>query len=230
MDLNKHVDEPSVEIFVMGKKYQVPTDLTIMKAMEYVGYQFIRGAGCRGGFCGACSTIYRTKNDYQLKMDLACQKTIEDGMYLVQIPFTPAVKKRYDLTTLKPSGTVILNLYPELARCMSCNTCTKACPQDLEVMDFVQAALRGELTEVASLSFDCIQCGLCALRCPVNIVPYHIAQLARRLHGRISSQSKHVSERVKQIDAGVFDEEMKRLLCMPIEELKKRYVERELES
>lgn len=228
--MNKELSGSEVELFVMGKKYRVPAGLTIMKAMEYVGYQFIRGAGCRGGFCGACSTVYRTNNDYQLKMDLACQKTIEDGMYLVLIPFTPAVKKRYDLATLIPSGTVILNLYPEIARCMSCNTCTKACPQDLDVMDFVQAALRGELKDVATLSFDCIQCGLCAMRCPVNIVPYYVAQLARRLHGHMSSQSKHVHDRIQQIQAGVFDDEMANLLCMSTEELKKRYVEREIES
>ncbi|UCH37018.1 MAG: 4Fe-4S dicluster domain-containing protein [Candidatus Bathyarchaeota archaeon] len=212
--MNEESNEAEVELFVMGKKYRVPSGLTIMKAMEYVGYQFIRGAGCRGGFCGACSTVYRTQDDYQLKMDLACQKTIEDGMYLVQIPFTPAVKKRYDLSTLPSSGTVILNLYPEIARCMSCNTCTKACPQDLDVMDFVQAALRGDLKEVAALSFDCIQCGLCAMRCPVNIVPYNVAQLARRLHGRISPPSKHVIDRVKEIESGVFDAEVADLLCM----------------
>ena len=36
-------------IYVMGKPYEVPKDLTIMKAMEYAGYQYVRGAGCRGG-------------------------------------------------------------------------------------------------------------------------------------------------------------------------------------
>ena len=42
-----------ITIYVMGKKHRVPADLTIMKAMEYAGHQFRRGAGCRGGFCGA---------------------------------------------------------------------------------------------------------------------------------------------------------------------------------
>ena len=31
--------------------------LTIMRAMEYAGYQLVRGCGCRNGFCGACATI-----------------------------------------------------------------------------------------------------------------------------------------------------------------------------
>jgi ferredoxin len=50
-----------ITIHVMGKKHRVPADLTIMKAMEYAGHQFRRGAGCRGGYCGACATIYRTE-------------------------------------------------------------------------------------------------------------------------------------------------------------------------
>ena len=50
-----------VNIFLFGKQYQVPDDLTIMRAMEYAGYQLVRGCGCRNGFCGACATVYRIK-------------------------------------------------------------------------------------------------------------------------------------------------------------------------
>ena len=92
-DTPKH-DEDMVTIYVMGKRYEVPRNLTIMKAMEYVGYRFIRGCGCRGGFCGACGTVYRTKDDYKLKNALACQTMVEDGMYLTQIPFYPANKAK----------------------------------------------------------------------------------------------------------------------------------------
>ena len=49
-----------VPIFIMGKRYMVPSTLTIQKAFEYAGYQLIRGCGCRGGICGACATVYRT--------------------------------------------------------------------------------------------------------------------------------------------------------------------------
>ena len=45
-----------IPIFIMGKKYEVPETLTIMKAMEYAGYKYIRGCCCRGGICGACRT------------------------------------------------------------------------------------------------------------------------------------------------------------------------------
>ena len=46
--------ENMVNVFLFGKQYTVPGDLTIMRAMEYAGYQLIRGCGCRNGFCGAC--------------------------------------------------------------------------------------------------------------------------------------------------------------------------------
>ena len=86
-----------VEVFVMGKSYKVPAGLTIMKALEYAGYRFIRGCGCRAGFCGACSTVYRLEDEQKLGFDLACQKVVEDKMYLVQLPFVPAAKSEYDL-------------------------------------------------------------------------------------------------------------------------------------
>ena len=61
------IDEKDIEhwvkIYVMGKEYRVPAVLTVMQAMEYAGYRFIRSCGCRAGFCGACSTVYRTKDD-----------------------------------------------------------------------------------------------------------------------------------------------------------------------
>jgi Fe-S oxidoreductase len=231
MTENKSEEDNKVRIYVMGREYKVPTDLTIMEAMEYAGYRFIRGCGCRGGFCGACATVYRMKGDYKLIMDLACQKVVEDGMYLVQLPFTPAEKSLYDITELNPSANVLLEYYPEIAKCVSCNTCTKACPQDLEVMDFVQAAIRGDFEEVAELSFDCITCGLCAIRCPAEIVPYNMALLARRLYGKYTMpKAGHVEERIKEIEDGKFDVEIKKLVKMGIEGLKKEYEAREIEK
>ena len=34
--------EQMVNVFVMGKKYEVPASLTIMKALEYAGYKLVR--------------------------------------------------------------------------------------------------------------------------------------------------------------------------------------------
>ncbi len=227
----EHPEEKMVRVYILGREHRVPPGLTIMKAMEYCGYKFLRGVGCRGGFCGACSTVYRMKDDYKLRVALACQETIRNGMYLTQIPFTPANKATYNLEKLSPSTSILLEYYPEVARCVSCNTCTKACPQDLEVMDYIQSAIRGDFEQVALLSFDCVACGLCAMRCPMEIAPYRVAELARRLYGKcIMPKAKHTEERIKEIEAGKYDEEMKKLMSTNLDELKTLYEKREIQK
>jgi heterodisulfide reductase subunit C len=229
-DEGDEVSSDMITIYIMGKAYEVPDNLTIMKAMEYAGYRFIRGCGCRGGFCGACGTVYRTKGDYKLKAGLACQTVVEDGMYLTQIPFFPANKAIYDLEELKPTAEQVIKLYPEVFRCVSCNTCTKICPQDIEVMNYVNAALRGDISKTADLSFDCIMCGLCAARCPAEIVQYNIAILCRRLYARhVAPPAAHLKVRVKEVEEGKFDSALEELTQADEKKLRKLYNERDIE-
>ncbi len=220
-----------ITVYIMGKAYEVPFGLTIMKAMEYVGYRFIRGSGCRAGFCGACATVYRNKGEYKFQTALACQTTAEDGMYLAQLPFVPANRKEYDIDMINPEKNVLSEYYPEINRCVSCNTCTKSCPQELDVMYYIQAAIRGDYGEVSKLSFDCIQCGLCAARCPAEITHYHVAQLARRIYGKYYLQiPEHLLKRIEEIDAGKFDKEIEKLKKMSMEKLKEEYTSRTIEK
>ena len=177
------VEVKTVPIYIMGKRYEVPEALTIMKAMEYAGYQYIRGCGCRGGVCGACATVYRKAGDYKIYTGLACQTVVEPDMYLTQIPFYPANRASYDFEAAEPTPETIYQLYPELFRCVACNLCTKVCPMDVEVLDYISALKRGDIEAAKDISFDCIQCGLCASRCMGEMAQYHLAQLARRLYG-----------------------------------------------
>jgi ferredoxin len=219
-----------LDIYVMGKRYQVPEGLTILTAMEYCGYRMIRGCGCRAGFCGACATIYRTKNDSQLKFDLACQKVVEPDMYLTQIPFFPIPKVAFELEKSDSDGEQLLKLYPDLVKCFGCNTCTKSCPQDLEVMWYMSDALRGDIQEVANKSFDCIMCGLCAARCPQGLVPYDVAIVSRRLYGRYMARcSEHLDKRIDEINSGKFDAELEHLKKADASELKRIYETRDIE-
>ena len=62
-----------------------------------------------------------------------------------------------------------MELYPEIYSCIGCNACTKACTQDLNVMQYIAYAQRGELEKCAEESFDCVSCGCCSVRCPAGI-------------------------------------------------------------
>jgi succinate dehydrogenase/fumarate reductase-like Fe-S protein len=224
------VTDEMVEVFIMGKSYTVPASLTIMKAMEYVGYKLVRGVGCREGFCGACGTVFRLKGDYKLYSGLACQTLVEEGMYLAQIPAFPAEKGVYDIREMEPTASTILMYYPELARCVSCNSCTKVCPQEIQVMDYVNEALRGDIERAAHTSFDCIMCGLCTARCHAEMAQYLIGILARRLYAaHIAARFSDLEPRVQQILDGEFDKELGDLKKMSVEELKVLYKKRDIE-
>jgi succinate dehydrogenase/fumarate reductase-like Fe-S protein len=220
-----------IPIYIMGKRYEVPHSLTIMKAMEWAGYVLVRGVGCRGGFCGACSTVYRIKDDPKLYFGLACQTVVQPEMYLGQIPFFPARRETYDITQLEPTAATLFQTYPELLRCLGCGTCTKACPQELNVKGYMAAAMRGDIAAIANMSFDCIMCGMCAARCPAEEPQYNIGILARRLYGRyLAPRSEHLQVRVQEIQDGRYKEEILELQGLDIDALKQRYRSREIEA
>ena len=219
------------EILIFGQRYEVPDELTILKAFEWAGYRLTRGVGCRGGFCGACGTIYRLNDDFRLYYALACQTVVQSGMTLGMIPFFPAQRPAYCLDTLRPVGETLLELYPEILRCFGCNTCTTACPQEIDVLSYMAAALRGDLHELADTSFDCIMCGLCVARCPAELVPPNVALLGRRLYGKyLAPPTEHLARRVAEIEAGVFQAELDELESLPLVELKARYEARQIEA
>ena len=107
-----------VNVYLMGKKYEVPEGLTIMGAMEYAGYKLVRGCGCRNGFCGACATIYRIKGERELHAALACQTTVQEDMYVATLPFFPLEKQVYDIEKVKPDAQIMMQLYPEIYSCI----------------------------------------------------------------------------------------------------------------
>lgn len=223
--------EEMVNIYIMGKQYTVPAALTIMNAMEYAGYQHKRGCGCRAGFCGACATIYRIKGQNELKFCLACQTKVENDMYIASLPFFPTQKKIYDINQIRPTEDIMMQLYPEIYSCIGCNACTKACPQGLNVMQYIAYAQRGELEKCAEASFDCVMCGICSSRCPAGITHPQVGLLARRLTGKyLAPKSAHLEERVQEIEHGDFKELIEKLMNKPLDELKELYNQRVIEK
>lgn len=223
--------ENMVNVYFFGKKYSVPADLTIMTAMEYAGYTLKRGCGCRHGFCGACATIYRIKGVNELKTCLACQTQVQEGMYVASIPFFPTDKRTYDINEIKPNQQIMMELYPEIYSCIGCNACTKACPQGLNVMQYIAYAQRGDYAACAEASFDCVACGMCSSRCPAQITHPMVSLLARRLYGKyIAPKSEHLAKRVQEIKDGVFTDAVNEIAAKPLAELQDMYNHRDIEK
>ncbi len=223
--------EKMVNVYLFGKRYEVPESLTIMKAMEYAGYQLVRGCGCRNGFCGACATIYRIKGQQELKTCLACQQQVEEGMYVATLPFFPLVKQVYDIEKIKPTQQIMMQLYPEIYSCIGCNACTKSCTQELNVMQYIAYAQRGEYEKAAEESFDCVMCGVCSSRCPAGMSHPQVALLTRRLTGKyLAPKSEHLANRVAEIDAGDCKAALEAIMNTPLEEQKNLYNHREIEK
>ena len=219
-----------IPIYYLGKKHLVPEGVTIMGAVELSGHRLIRGCGCRGGFCGACATVYRVPGDHQIKVGLACQTQIEEGMDVAILPYYPAQKILLNLSSEEDPVKTLYRMYPEMFRCLGCSACTKICPQDLSVMDIIAEVQRGNLTAVAEMSFDCVMCGLCASRCLAQMVPYNIAMSARRLYAYSSlPRPGYVDTRIKEIEQGLYDGQIDELIGKGQEELQKLYAERDIE-
>ena len=229
--MEEKTNQEHVDIYIMGKRYGVPNSLTIMKAFEYAGYTLLRGCGCRAGFCGACSTVYRTGGDHELKVGLACQTKVEENMYLTQIPFYPAHMVSYDIEKLQADGDQVVEIYPEITKCLGCNTCSNVCPQDIKVMRYISYAIRGEVSKAADESFDCLLCGLCSSKCPANIVQYKVGLLCRRLHGKyLAGQAPHLKDRITELSEGKFDKELEKLMKSSKDELAELYNNRDIEK
>ena len=224
------MEQNLVDVFFFGKKYSVPENLTIMTAMEYAGYKLVRGCGCRNGFCGACATIYRIKGDNELKACLACQTKVEEGMYVATLPFFPLDKKLYDINAVKPTEQVMMQLYPEIYSCIGCNACTKACTQELNVMQYIAYAQRGEYEKCAEESFDCVMWGVCSSRCPAGISHPQVAELARRINGKyLQPQTQHLIDRVNEINEGKCEELIQSIMNKPLDQIKELYNTRDFE-
>ena len=225
------MQQEMITVYFDGKQYEVPSDLTIMTAMEYAGYRLVRGCGCRHGFCGACATIYRVEGKSAVKFVLACQTQVEDQMYVASLPFYPMNKKTYKLEELDPKEQLMPRFYPEIFACIGCNSCTKSCSRGLNVMQYIAYAKRGDLERCAHESFDCVSCGICSARCPANISHPMVGLLARRITGKyLTKNSQHNEARVNDINDGEYDAFIEEIMSKTEDELRQLYNAREIEK
>ena len=226
VDNEKSMDQEDVHhpkmvtVEIEGKPFQVPAGITLMKALWYTGHEVTRGAGCLGGFCGACGTYYRTKDDPKVKTCLACSKAVEDGMSFSFAPAFPARKAIYDVPTLKDHKQDLFELYPEAPLCRNCNACTEACPQNIDVREGVWKAVFGDFKTVSETFMDCVMCGMCAPVCIADIAPSLVGVYASRAYGvHEMVKPPGLAERIQAIERGTYDADWKRVLKMTDEEL-----------
>lgn len=152
-------------------------------------------------------------------------------MYVATLPFFPLVKQVYDMESIPLNQQVMMQLYPEIYACIGCNACTKSCTQELNVMQYIAYAQRGDFAACAEESFDCVMCGVCSARCPAGISHPQVAMLARRINGKyLMPKSQHLEDRVQEIADGAFRELLETLMGKPLEELQELYNHREIEK
>ena len=218
-DQTNTIDQPDVRrnalvnIEIAGKPCQVPEGITAIKALWYTGQEVVRGAGCLGGFCGACASYYRKKDDAKVRTGLACQLAIEEGMSFSLMPPFPARKALYDIRSLASPTQDFFDLYPEVPLCRNCNACTEACPQKIDVRAGVWKAVFGEFGTVSELFMSCVMCGLCNPVCPADIAPNLAALYVSRVQGAyLTPRAPALETRINEVEAGHFDQEWNTVL------------------
>jgi len=211
-----------ISVEIMGRPYSVPEGLTMLRAMWYTGHEVVRGAGCLGGFCGACAATYRTKDDVRLRNTLACQTLVEDGMsFFLNFSYYPNRKVIFDLERISDPKQELFKIYPESSLCRNCNACTEACPQGIDVRDGVWKAVFGDFEKVSEMFMDCVMCGQCIPVCIADIAPNHVALYASRAQGaRLNAAPQNLTQRVAEIQSGKYTSEWTKILSMNEEELK----------
>lgn len=223
---------PSITIGFDGTDYRVSPGLTLLVALEEAGLRFVRGVGCRGGVCGACTVLYRLRDSYTLVAGLMCQDEVQDGMEILPLPYIPQKKVPHPLK-LNDNETPayhVLNLYPEVNHCVMCGECTRLCPVGLDVMAYVGMIKRGDLCGAGHASFTCVQCQACVLRCPSSISQPNAALAARRFHGRFQvPAADHLAKSLEKLESGHYRSIFRRVRRMDPVEFQALYQRRERE-
>ena len=135
------------------------------------------------------------------------------------------------MNEIQAKQQIMMELYPEIYSCIGCNACTKACTQNLNVMQYIAYAQRGEFEKCAEESFDCVGCGCCSVRCPAGISHPMVGLLARRLTGKyIAPEAKHLTKRVEEINEGKYDELIEQIMQKPLTEMQELYNNRDIEK
>jgi succinate dehydrogenase/fumarate reductase-like Fe-S protein len=203
----------SVTIEFDGSSHSVPEGITVIQAMWHLGRPMIRGVGCLNGVCGACTITMRSSRQIESRTALACQTTVEESMSFTFLPPDASKKALTPLSTDLPDKNKLIHFYPETRRCVTCGACTTICPQGIDVMGGVRAAINGDITAVAEKFTSCVMCGLCSMVCDARIRPHRVGIYARRLSvSAHSGSAEQLYTRIDEINTGRYAEEWERVM------------------
>jgi ferredoxin len=208
-------DRPTVQVEVAGRRHTVPAGLTVLQALWYAGIPTVKGAGCLGGACGACTTTYRLPDSPAARTGLGCQLTVREGMAITLYPIDPPAKPRYRMADLENPREALFAIYPETRRCTRCDACTTVCPQDIPVRQTVVHMMNKKFEAVAPAFDECVMCGLCTVVCEVGIAPNLLGLYARKAVARDTPAPAELVRRMEQVRGGAFKGAWARLLEGP---------------
>lgn len=219
--MSTETETQKITVEIMGKQYQVPDGMTVINTMWYTGHNITRGVGCLGGVCGACSTVYRTKDDFALKVGLGCQMRVTDGMSFFLTPFYPAAKPNYRLEEIEHPKEELFKYFPESLNCRNCNACNKVCPQEIDIKGAVKDAVKGDFAAAADKALSCVMCGLCVSRCIAEMAPNMIALYARRTYSVFyATKHERLDMQMDKIKQGHWNDEWDKIMSFDEDGLK----------
>lgn len=207
-----YAGRPTATVEVAGARHEVPAGVTVLQALWYAGIPTLKGAGCLGGACGACTTTYRLPDDPATRTGLGCQLTVRDGMSVTLYPIDPPDKPRYRMAELDDPAEALFTIYPETRRCTLCDACTAVCPQDIPVRQTVRQMMNRDFAPVAPAFDECVMCGLCAMVCEVGIAPNLLGMYARKAVAGAAPAPPELVRRMEEVKAGRFRAEWDALL------------------
>jgi ferredoxin len=208
-----YAGRPTVQVEVGGAWHAVPEGLTVLQALWYAGIPTIKGAGCLGGACGACTTTYRLPDDPAGHTGLGCQVTVREGMSVTLYPIEPPDKPRYRMAELDDPAEALFTIYPETRRCTLCDACTAVCPQDIPVRQTVRQMMNKDFEAVAPAFDECVMCGLCSVVCEVGIAPNLLGLYARKAVARERPGPPELARRMEEVKDGRYAAEWEALLA-----------------